>query len=123
MRITDRYKEGIPQVDVSSENGTTNIIHLLQPGYTIRRNRPRDAEGDQLYTIRKMPFLVNAGKPNESWRLGLVGENGGNLGIDLQDLIAPANSENGRSWRLEVPEALPADFEPATADKYPELAA
>ncbi len=122
MRVANPYEEEIPRVLVSSENGQTNISHLLQEGGRIIRHRPKDGDGDKEYLIRKAPYQTSTrgsdGREESRWKIALreVDNPTAITNIGLEELVADVNPDNGRSWRLQIPASLPPDFAPANGE-------
>lgn len=114
VRITNPYDEETPHIIAQSPNGTTDLRHLVRKGAIIARNRPREGEVRE-YEVVKGPSLPTVGREEDRmWRMSVREKGGkGTTSIGLPELFAPANPDNGRSWRLVIPEALPESYRPA----------
>lgn len=111
VRATGDNDTGIQSALVTAiESGATvDIAPLLVPGTIIRRHRPRDTDGKVVdYPITKPPRYSSPGSSEGDWRFSVVSPAGGGMNLSIDDLLAPPDPANGRSWELVVPEVRPA---------------
>ncbi len=103
IQVQDDGETDAPTVLVMSEHGTADISALLQPGSQVIRKRP---EGDVPYVIPEGIIQASVGSRKGEWRLPLEATDGSRLAVDLRDLTATPNPQNGRSWRLDIQAAV-----------------